>query len=231
MNGRRFAGVTSWAIALTIAGAACSDRHPEAPAKPVPEGPASVETTPAEPATVTTVVEQVSSPATNSAVLVAAFHEAALEGRLEEVRNAVASGTDVHAVDEGKRTALMYASFNGHTMVVDALLRAGARVDDRDTMGRTSLMFASTGSFLPTVQLLVENGSEINAVDGGEHWSPLMFAAGEGQEDVVAYLLEQGADPTLRDTDNDSAASFAAQRGHGALARLLNEAETVFQKP
>jgi ankyrin repeat protein len=159
---------------------------------------------------------------------VAAFLEAALEGRLEEVKSELGRGMKVDARGEGERTALMLTAFNGHTMVADALLRAGAQVDLRDEMGRTPLMFASTGPYLPTVTLLVEHGAEVNATDAGEQWSSLMFAAGEGQTEVVLYLLERGADPTLKDIDGDTAASFAGQRGHGALARLLNEAEMAF---
>jgi ankyrin repeat protein len=48
-----------------------------------------------------------------------------------------------------------------------------------------------------------------------------MFAAAEGLSPVVDILLEAGADPRLKDKDDDTAASFARQRGFTALADRL----------
>ena len=48
-----------------------------------------------------------------------------------------------------------------------------------------------------------------------------MFAAAEGHADVVAALLAAGADPSMKDADDDTARDFALQRGHTALAALL----------
>jgi ankyrin repeat protein len=50
-----------------------------------------------------------------------------------------------------------------------------------------------------------------------------MFAASEGLSPIVDILLEAGADPTLRDVDNDTAADFARQRGFTTLADRLEK--------
>lgn len=152
--------------------------------------------------------------------------EAALEGRDDTVSEALTSGTDPDIVDENGRTALMLAAFNGHTGIARKLIDAGAKVNRQDGIGRSALMYAATGPNVETVGLLLSHGAEINATDSGEQWTPLMFSAAEGHSDVVHLLLDQGADPTVIDTDGDSAASFARQRGHLKLAELLEESIT-----
>lgn len=51
-----------------------------------------------------------------------------------------------------------------------------------------------------------------------------MKAAMEGEIVVARVLLELGADPTLRDRQNMSAADWAAQEGFSDLAGLLRAA-------
>lgn len=156
-------------------------------------------------------------------ITVDAFLDAALQGRIDVVANALRDGMDVNAIGPGRRTALMMAAFNGDAGVAQHLLDKGARIDDLDATGRTALMYASTGPDVDTIKLLLDRGADINAVDGGERWSPLMFAAAEGHEPVIRLLLKRGADAALVDDDGDTAASFAAQRGHGAVVELLKE--------
>lgn len=153
-----------------------------------------------------------------------AFFAAALEGRLDTVGRMVEGGVDVNARDAEGHTALMLAAFNGHVDVLRYLLDAGAGVGLKDRVGRTALMYASTGSSLITVQELLKHGAPVNEVDAGEHWSALMYAAAEGQHDIVKALLAKGADPTLLDDDGDTAQSFALQRGHAAVANALSAA-------
>ena len=154
--------------------------------------------------------------------LVGLLHQAALDGDLNAVEEALESGANVNGVDEEGRTALMFAGFNGHSDIVLTLLEAEAGIDRRDLMGRTSLLYAATGPFPETVRILLDKGAEPNVVDSDEHFSPLMHAAAEGNLDVVKILLEWKADPTLQDVDGDDAASFARQGGHLEVANYLD---------
>ena len=125
-------------------------------------------------------------------------------------------------VDAEGRTALMYASFNGHLEIVRKLIDSKAIVSIRDGEGRTALLYASTGPFPETVKLLLENNADPNIVDADEHFTPIMHAAAEGQLEVVKVLLEYGADPSLKDVDGETAYIFASQNGHTEVAKLLN---------
>ncbi|GAI14151.1 unnamed protein product, partial [marine sediment metagenome] len=121
-------------------------------------------------------------------------------------------GADPNKVDQDGRTALMFASFNGHTEIVRLLLDEGAELGIRDAMGRTALLYASTGPFAETVKLLLDHHADPNIVDNDEQFSPLMHAAAEGQLEVAKLLLDSGADPALKDIDGETAALFAHNR-------------------
>ena len=154
---------------------------------------------------------------------VSAFRDAALYGKIETVRQAIEAGVDVNSIDEQQRSALLLASFNGHTSVVKLLLDQDALLGHRDAMGRTALMFAATGANAETVELLLDEGAEINAVDTGEGFTALMHAAAEGQVEVVQILLKNKADPAIRDVDGDTARDFATQNGHSEVKELLSK--------
>ncbi len=150
--------------------------------------------------------------------------EAALAGKIEVVEQALEQGYKVNARAPEDRTVLMYAAFNGQTDIAKILIDAGADVNAFDQIGSTALMFAASGAFPETVALLLDHGATINAIDSNEHFTALMWAAAEGQAEVVALLLKRGADITLKDVDGDTAESFAAQKGHVAVVKILQEA-------
>jgi ankyrin repeat protein len=159
------------------------------------------------------------------------LHEAAFAGNLDEVKRLLEEGAVVDVPDPDGRTALMWASFNGHTAVDALLLEHGAAIDAREVNGRTALMYASSGPFAGTVGLLLEKGADVNAQGTGEGFTALMTAAAEGQMEVVRVLLAYGADPDLEDVDGDTAESFAMQNGHLQVVAALRAPPPPAEKP
>lgn len=151
----------------------------------------------------------------------ASIHEAALNGDLENLTDLLEKGTNINSKDPDNRTALMYAAFNGHTEIIRLLLDKGAVVNVFDSYGRTPLMMASSGPFPEAVKLLLDFKADPNVADKEEHFSALMFAAAEGQLEVVKILLENNANPFLKDVDGDDAMTFAENNGHKEIAALL----------
>ena len=151
--------------------------------------------------------------------------EAALEGKVETIEKALAQGYNPDTRDPENRTLLMYAAFNGQTVVAKQLIDAKADVNAQDKIGTSALMFAASApNGAETVQLLLDSGAQINMVDNNEHFSALMWAAAEGQTENVKLLLTHKADTSLQDIDGDTAESFAAKAGHTAVAKILQEA-------
>ena len=69
------------------------------------------------------------------------------------------NGADVNAKDPDGRTALYWASRNGHTDCVKLLIEAKADVNAKDSDGRTALYWASCKGHTDCVKLLKEAGA------------------------------------------------------------------------
>ncbi|EHH23935.1 hypothetical protein EGK_07506, partial [Macaca mulatta] len=80
--------------------------------------------------------------------------------------------------------------------------------------GATPLMLAAVTGQLALVQLLVERHADVDKQDSVHGWTALMQATYHGNKEIVKYLLNQGADVTLR-----------AKNGYTAfdLVMLLND--------
>jgi len=151
------------------------------------------------------------------------LRNAALQGNMEGVRQALDNGADANDTGQQGQTALMLAAYNGHSEIVELLLNKGAKVRAVDANDRNALMYASTGSFPETVKLLLEHDPMLDRTDNGEGFTALMFAAAEGNTEVARLLLEAGADPTIKDADEDTALDFAKQNGHSDAVELIEK--------
>lgn len=72
-------------------------------------------------------------------------------------------GAEVDARSNKGKTALHYASSNGHAEVIKTLLEHGATVDARDHFGHTSLMLAANYGCNECVAHLIRHGADVNA--------------------------------------------------------------------
>ena len=153
-------------------------------------------------------------------------------GKAAIVAELLMKGADVNARAARGQTALMWAAAQRHADVVKALLAKGADVHRRsDTWsqmmavpphgvkiynkviphgGDTALLFAARSGDLESARLLVAAGANVNDTDA---WgvSVTMLAAHSGFGELLAFLLEQGADP------NAAAAGFTPL--HAAIMR------------
>lgn len=76
------------------------------------------------------------------------------------------------------------------------------------------------GQLSAVTTLLEQTNLPINS-KGRTGNSPLMFAAEFNQYEIAAYLLQAGADFTLKNAKGDTALSLARKKGNTQIATLL----------
>lgn len=124
---------------------------------------------------------------------------------------------DVDAANPSKETALMMAALKGHPDWCRRLIERGARIDRE---GWTPLHYAATGPQPEVVALLLERSAAVDARAPNGN-TPLMMAALYGKEESVRLLLSHGADPTLRNRQQRTAAEMARAAGRDFLVPAL----------
>jgi hypothetical protein len=121
-------------------------------------------------------------------------------------------------------TPLHLAAAFGTPAAVSALLAAGARVDafSRNPQQNQPLHAAlALGKNVETVRLLLEHGASANAAQAGG-FTPIFSAATANRRDLAELLFSHGADPHRKNDLGKTAADFARERGHAALAAWLD---------
>ena len=151
-----------------------------------------------------------------------ALIQSAYDGKLAEVEVLVAKGVSVNLADMKKRTPLMLAAYNGHTSVVEFLYGKGADINAKDSGGQTALFYTSKRSFYETAEFLVNSGAKVNVQSKKKGITALMIAATLDNVKMVRLLLDNGADPAIRDNFGKTAANYAEKRGHSTVANMLS---------
>lgn len=153
------------------------------------------------------------------------FHAFVQQGNELAVNFLIEKGADVNATTREGITALHVAIKCCNESLARLLMESGADIAIADALGRTSLILAvKSGSIgIGIVRLLLEMKADIEARDKtGE--TALMAAAKNGLEEIVRELLDNGADGENHYPQGHTPREVAAQRGHMAVAQLLQAA-------
>ncbi|KAK4337151.1 hypothetical protein RND71_043369 [Anisodus tanguticus] len=139
----------------------------------------------------------------------AALLDAAKCGNLQRVIRLL-TPENVNCKDtEGRNsTALHLASGYNNIEVAEYLLQNGAHVNIPDKGGLIPLHNAASYGHLDIAALLIKYNTNVNATD---RWgfTPLHEASQKGRTSLCALLLNHGADPTLRNLENQTALDLA----------------------
>ncbi|HWK54424.1 MAG TPA: ankyrin repeat domain-containing protein, partial [Hyphomicrobiales bacterium] len=125
------------------------------------------------------------------------YDDAALVERL------IKQGADVSARNSYGATPLSQAAISGNAAIITQLLKAGAQADERGADDQTALMIVARTSHLDAAKALIKAGADVNAVEQWRGQTALMWASAQQQPDMVALLLDNGADANVQSLPND----------------------------
>uniref|UniRef100_A0A3Q2QC97 Ankyrin repeat and kinase domain containing 1 n=1 Tax=Fundulus heteroclitus TaxID=8078 RepID=A0A3Q2QC97_FUNHE len=129
-------------------------------------------------------------------------------------------GEDVHMQFSGQKSLLHFTVASGDAESVKHVLSMGAEVNCTTARGYTPLIIATLDQFYNIILLLLEHGA--SATQGDEdQWTPMHFAAQNGDDRTIRLLLEKGAEAHAQDKAGWTALHLACQNGHETVARLL----------
>ena len=134
-----------------------------------------------------------------------------------------AKGLKVEERNAKDESALMLAALRGNLPAARALIQLDA---DVNKTGWAPLHYAASGSTQDAkamVALLLEENAYIDAASPNGT-TPLMMAVRYGPGDVARLLVDEGADPTLKNELGLTALDFARQADRADMVELMAQA-------
>lgn len=125
--------------------------------------------------------------------------------------------TDLNALSAQGESPLMLACLKGQLELVEKMIKKGA---DINKTGWTPLHYAASTGQVKVISTLLENHAYIDA-ESPNGSTPLMMASMYGTPAAVKLLLEEGADPLLRNQQGLTALQFAQRANRQDSAEVL----------
>jgi len=151
---------------------------------------------------------------------------ACTNGSTAMVDKLLKAGADPNAAAGKGETAFMECARTGNLAAVKSMLARGANVNAKETReGQTALMWAVAEKHPQVVRTLIDHGGDVNA-HAKSGFTPLMFAAQQGDLDSARMLVEAGAKVNEATTGEsvwpgDTALLVASASGHEPLSIFL----------
>lgn len=120
------------------------------------------------------------------------------------------------------RTALHIAAYQGHTKIVEILIKNGAFINASDDDGITPLHLASLNGHTEIVEMLLKHNADAEKVNI-ERESALHIAANLGYTEIVDILLEHNVYAEKGNIEGDGALHLASLNGHTEIVKKLLE--------
>lgn len=136
-----------------------------------------------------------------------------------KITKALKSNGGINKADPEGDTPLMLAALYGNAETMRWMLKKGADPNGKNSEDETALMWAIHD--LEKIKILLEHEADINARTKSGNTALLLAAVGSSQFETVSFLLQNGADPLVKNKRNETPLIRAAIFGDTATLGLL----------
>ncbi len=153
--------------------------------------------------------------------VVNALWSAVESGRLDDVKAAITSGADINQRNCIGWTPLMYVVMNGSEDIVKYLCEKNANLNVLSLYSLYSAISLAVALNQPScLKILIESGADINGTNYNG-WTPLMYAARNGFDDIIKLLCKNNADLNIQGPELDTAVTLAAEYNKLSCIKIL----------
>ncbi|EGG24015.1 hypothetical protein DFA_06153 [Cavenderia fasciculata] len=131
------------------------------------------------------------------------LHGAAYSGNSDLVDMMITMGADVHRTNKDQVTPLHVAALSGHPRVVDLLVARNANCAKCDRNGNTPLHCAALAGDVNSINLMLSTNQLSIDIKNANQWTPLHMAASAGHLNCTRFLINNGANPNVKDISGD----------------------------
>ena len=140
------------------------------------------------------------------------------------VKKYLKTGADVNEKSEhGESVVAQALHLRCDEAILELLVEAGADLFDADNEGVSVFDVAITYNNFKMVRRIIDAGVDVNENRRGSGFTPLMAAVCYKRGDIVALLLENGADKTLKDKLGLTGADYARKTHRKKMLSMLGE--------
>ena len=141
---------------------------------------------------------------------------------LARVKDLIAQGADVSALDENQDAPLIIAAYKGYTDIVRLLLEAGADITAVDPgMKATALHAAAYAGRTAAARLLIEHGIDIDKQGPFNGYTALHDAIWQNNVETAEVLINAGANLTIKSNAGEAPLDLARSHGRQKIVELI----------
>lgn len=158
------------------------------------------------------------------------LHAAAQADNTDILRELIADGVDLNALNKTGHSALHLAVINNAPAVVDVLSnRDDVALSNPDQWGNTPLHYAALKGHVRLVARLLRAGAKPD-IQNHDGCTPLYLACEQGKSGAVAVLLKNKVDNSVKNGKGLSPLDIALQQGHSDIANQLKNGVEDFAR-
>lgn len=133
-------------------------------------------------------------------------------------------GTCVYPMQKGRGQALLYNAIkHGSPREVQNALDTGADVNMLDANGLAPIHYAAQRQAADILSLLLRAHAQVNIQSQQTKQTPLHMATQTGNLETVKMLLQAGASPYTKDSEQQTALNYAKRLGHAEIESFITQ--------